>query len=324
MASGLPETRDFTATPQVSDLPAASVNRIQDALAMHTSIVRGLDFLLEDDFTGDSLDRGKWVNAVAAFPDLSAAGALGAIELINPNTTISNPLGMGTYDWVATFRARWPNYATAAAMDDKFGLGQITDLTKTCFFYVHRTAGATFNIGIVHANGATVDTGVAVNAASWKWFVIRKVGTKITYEIDGVVVYTVTNDTVVRDGNTVWLGVSGDNVASKAQFDFAKCHILRSAISSPPPSGSDAGHVEGGYSAITPGVGNAHEYLDVAWGNPFPAATGADAYNVEVQISLTTATDPIIGWNIVNKTTAGFRIKFSADFNGEVRWKAFK
>lgn len=84
------------------------------------------------------------------------------------------------------------------------------------------------------------------------------------------------------------------------------------------------GHVERGFSAITTGVGNTHEYLDVTLGTAFAAATGANGYSVEVQISLTTATDPgIVCEGIVNKTTTGFRINFSGDFNGEVRWRAF-
>lgn len=78
-----------------------------------------------------------------------------------------------------------------------------------------------------------------------------------------------------------------------------------------------------GWSAITTGTGNGHEYLDVVLGSPFGAATGASGYNVEAQISLTTNTDPAIMWWIVNKTGSGFRINFSGDFNGEVRWRAF-
>lgn len=78
-----------------------------------------------------------------------------------------------------------------------------------------------------------------------------------------------------------------------------------------------------GWSAITTGTGNTHEYLDVTLGTPFAAATGASGYNIDVQISLTTNTDPAIMWWIVNKTANGFRINFSGDFNGEVRWRAF-
>jgi len=78
-----------------------------------------------------------------------------------------------------------------------------------------------------------------------------------------------------------------------------------------------------GWSAITTGTGNGHEYLDVTLGSSFAAATGASGYNIDVQISLTTNTDPMIVWDIVNKTSSGFRIRFSGDFNGEVRWRAF-
>lgn len=83
-------------------------------------------------------------------------------------------------------------------------------------------------------------------------------------------------------------------------------------------------HQERGWSAITAGSGNTHEYLDVTLGTAFPAATGATGYTVETQISLTTGTDPgIVVEGIINKTTSGFRINFSGDFNGEVRWRAF-
>lgn len=89
-------------------------------------------------------------------------------------------------------------------------------------------------------------------------------------------------------------------------------------VASPSPSP----HTEQGYSAITTGTGNTHEYLDVSWSTPFDAATGASGYQVVVQISLTSATDEPIGWALANKTTTGFRILFSDSFNGEVRWKA--
>lgn len=83
-------------------------------------------------------------------------------------------------------------------------------------------------------------------------------------------------------------------------------------------------HHESGYSAITEGTGDGSEYLDITFDVPFSAATGADAYLVSVEISLTTSTDPVPAWAIVNKTTTGCRIQFSGDFNGEVRWKAYK
>jgi len=84
-----------------------------------------------------------------------------------------------------------------------------------------------------------------------------------------------------------------------------------------------AGSINSGFSAITTGVGNTHEYLDVTLGSAFSAATGASGYFVDAQISLTTSTDPGIIWWVVNKTTTGFRINFSGDFNGEVRWRAY-
>jgi len=82
------------------------------------------------------------------------------------------------------------------------------------------------------------------------------------------------------------------------------------------------GHEEKGYSAITAGSGAGHEYADFTWTVPFSAATGASGYEVDVQISLTTDGDPIPGYAITNKTTTGFRIRFTTDFDGEVRWSA--
>lgn len=83
------------------------------------------------------------------------------------------------------------------------------------------------------------------------------------------------------------------------------------------------GHNESNFSAITAGTGNTHEYLDVTMGSSFAAATGASGYAVDVQVSLTTNTDPGIVWWIVNKTSSSFRINFSGSFNGEVRWRAY-
>ncbi len=89
----------------------------------------------------------------------------------------------------------------------------------------------------------------------------------------------------------------------------------------PAPPITDS-HVEGGYSAITIGSGNTHEYLDVTFDRDFDAATGADGYYVDVEISLT-ADDGPVSWVITNKTTGGCRIRFSDSFAGEVRWRAY-
>lgn len=77
-----------------------------------------------------------------------------------------------------------------------------------------------------------------------------------------------------------------------------------------------------GAATITPGTGADHEYHDVSLATAFTVASGADAYEIHVEIVLTNDTDPVVTHNITNKTTTGFRIRFSADFDGEVQWRA--
>lgn len=88
------------------------------------------------------------------------------------------------------------------------------------------------------------------------------------------------------------------------------------------PFEASSAHTEKGFAAITSGSGAGHDYVDVSWTAPFAAATGASGYEVDVQISLTTDGDPIPGVAITNKTPTGFRIRFTTDFDGEVRWSA--
>ena len=118
-------------------------------------------------------------------------------------------------------------------------------------------------------------------------------------------------------GGTAILSPNGTPGANGTLVQFA-CEADNSAsslvVSSP--------HVEQGFSAITAGVGAGHEYIDFTWTQPFASATGASGYMVEVQISMTNDGDPIPGIAITNKTPTGFRIRFTTDFDGEVRWSA--
>ena len=59
---GLPDSRDLTATDGVSQLPAATLNALQDNEVDLWDAVRGSGFIFEDDFRGSAIDLSKWAS----------------------------------------------------------------------------------------------------------------------------------------------------------------------------------------------------------------------------------------------------------------------
>lgn len=110
-------------------------------------------------------------------------------------------------------------------------------------------------------------------------------------------------------------GTAGEDGEDGALFEHHLYPVGEDALE------SDEEHVESGWSAITEGSGDTHDYLDVTFDDPFDAATGPNGYNVEV--SVYSYYGDIITWTLANKLTNGFRLLFSASFDGEVRWRAY-
>lgn len=188
------------------------------------SLVRSRYLTIEDDFTGDSLNRGTWINSTVTFPTVT--GVSGVVQAIGPNNVTTSPLGIGTADFQYICRARWPNYATTNTMDDNLGLYSIAGAAVCLLFRVRRETVTSHNIMMLV--GATeTDTGVAVNTSAWKLFSLTRSGTTITFAIDGVTVQTLSSDTTNRDGLQLWHNTSGDATSSQMQIDYAKFSLVR-------------------------------------------------------------------------------------------------
>src|SRR4051812_25491357 len=117
---------DFDTPPVVDliqdgtdDVDAASINpalkQCADAIAFNnlrsTPLKAELD--VDDDFLGDSINRGAWLNSTATFPDDSASGAYGAAQIAKATAgfaaIMTNPMAIASGDELrAATRVRAP------------------------------------------------------------------------------------------------------------------------------------------------------------------------------------------------------------------------
>jgi hypothetical protein len=286
---------------------------------------------INEDFTGDQVNRGIWTSAGSGVTIVAGAGVTGGaigIAQIDPQTAggscglTTTDFEAGTFDFRMAFRVKMPNYATAANATLACGLLNTGSANNSAYFILKRTAGGTSNILAAYdAQPAGVDTGVAISAASWYRLEIRRTGSLLEFLVNGTVLHSYSSYT--RDiTDTFFTVVSTLNTAAALVYcDYAKLRLDRDVATTPGATAPDATHVESGWEAITTGSGDTHEYLDVMFDAPFGAATGASGYTMDVQLSLTADTGQVT-WVIVNKTINGCRIKFSESFNGECRWSA--
>ncbi len=325
VGQGLPDKRDVTLIPGISQFPAATGNALQDELVRAWKAMRGEDPLIGEEFGGDTLNRSTWVNpdaAIITVIDDAAGGGIGAAKFaVAAGTTKqleTRPLKIGTLDFRMSFRVRVPTFATTAF---NVGIMSGTAAEKLRLMFNPFAAGAG---DFIVEHGATQDlaNGLAPSGAAYHHYEIWRLNGVAYWFADGVLFAQYNFAADIAAGKFSLEGINpGGGAASDYRVDHAKLWVSRSSVG---VAGGSAGHTEGGYSAITAGAGNTHEYLDVVFGAPFPGATGADGYEVDVSIRRTNAADPLVTWDLESVTANGFRIKFSADFDGEVRWRAYK
>lgn len=286
--------------------------------------------VLEDDFTGDSLDRGKWIgpaSAAISFPVEDPA--IGACRIDTNTSGVNGSISAqsfkpGTLDFHLTAIIRCTGFATAATYDSLlFGLVNLGSPNDTIWMRFVRAPGFIDNVQIAydaHPSGSEIDSGVAPNPANFSTYEIIRQGSTLTFLIDGVQVHQAI--TFTRDLADTQLTVSTTAIGTSGIFDvdLVRAVFYRGGSGAGTALAAPSAHAESGYSAVTDGIGSGHEYVDVSWVTPFGAATGVGGYRVEVEIY--SPTGQVVGWSLTNKTTTGFRVNFSAAFDGEIHWEA--
>lgn len=169
---------------------------VQDGVVDLTRGQCGRDFVFEDDFTGDQLDRGKWQSdsGHTTFVDDSAAGACGAAQLSDNANTLKNHFS-GYFNLPGDFRF----YARARLSFIVGGSNVQAYVELLCnsggpgalmlAFFVHPSVtGANWQVATNATPGPT-DTGVPFNN-SFVDLEFRRVSGVITCYINGNPVFT--------------------------------------------------------------------------------------------------------------------------------------
>lgn len=191
----LPYSRNETYTLGVTQVKSQTQNDMQDLIVEKRSQDVGGQMLFSDDFMGSVADPSLWAPQNATLLYLDLTNGRNGVAKLDP--TISGAgsmitaavMALGTADFAFSFIARFPNYATALAMDTVLGLFNGVTPADHAYFRVTRTIGATQNVQ-AHVNVTDNNTGVAVPIGSFAKFEIRRVGTVLSFLINDVVVYT--------------------------------------------------------------------------------------------------------------------------------------
>lgn len=226
----LPDSRSTTYVANTTPaIKAADLNDLQDFIVDHHRILRGTDFYMFDDFTGDVLDVGKWLPDVNVLIS-NLGGAENAIGFAESNNAqigaiLTRFLNLGTTDWRIIGRFRLHNYTDAVNAITQFGAISAT-AAQDCHFTLRRTNVATFNIEAQVGAAAAVDLGVAVPNASHAVLEIRRIGGQVSFWKDGVNLYSTAYATSQTDVN---MGLYKTDTASASSFrcDFIKIWALR-------------------------------------------------------------------------------------------------
>jgi hypothetical protein len=315
---GLPYTRNRSFQAGVSDVDGKTLNDLQDDDVKFFSLVGGEDFVIADEFTGDSLNRVWRADAgVTILNDVAIAGAAqGCAQLANTGAAVqTSQMSIGTRDWRFRTRLKLPDYATGAAMNLIAGIYSLIP-AQGVHFILRRDAGATFNIEAKVGADAAVNTGVAVPVASYKSLEIRKTGSKIEFFIDDILVYTKNGYVTSQDAVHISVWTQNNSASGRALLDYVKAVIWRTGA--PGSAVVPAGHEEGGVVAMSSsGSGDGVDYKDVTFAVPYPAGY---TYQFFATPGLAGANDDTVAVAVVNRTQNGMRLKPSAPFDGVISW----
>jgi hypothetical protein len=316
----MPSFPDVLATSYSSGstpvVKAADLNAMQAETVRLWRAVRGGDFLLDDDFTGDSLNRAIWTDprgAVTLQPDSDQSGAMGT-AILSPAAAalISQALPFGTMDFRFVAAMRFPNYPSLAT-GGEFAILLSQSLGATLGFRITRTDSALSNV-LVRTDGPGAglpriigqDTGVDVPVTSYARFEIRRQGALISFLINDFVVFSFAYTGTLPGMRVLIQPVT----AIVGQIDYFKLHAVRLPVSSATLGQALGSHVE----SKTVAFDGSQDFVDLTWTVPFADTTyRLPAPGVYVAFGPNTVTA-----TYARKTQTGIRVVPSARFTGEV------
>jgi hypothetical protein len=294
------------------------LNDLQDDDVRFFSLVSGEDFVIADEFTGDTLNRMWRSDAqVTILNDVAVAGdAQGCAQLGAAGAAVqTSQMSIGTRDWRFRTRLRVPDYGTGAAMNLIAGVYSLV-AAQAVYFQLRRTAGATFAIEAIVGADPAVNTNVAVPVASYKSLEIRKTGSKIEFFIDDILVYTKTGYGTSQDAVHISVWTTTGSASARVLVDYLKAVVWRTGA--PGSAVVPAGHEEGGVVTMSSsGAGQGVDYADITFARPYP--TGYK-YQFFATVALNSDTDDAVSVSVVNRTETGMRLKPSAPIDGEISW----
>jgi hypothetical protein len=315
-------------------IKAADLNALQMETVRLWRGLRGADSLIEDEFTGPSLNTSLWSTPAFALTFTSdSPGALGT-AIINPGITSSGSspnsintqaLALASLDFRCMVGMRFPNYQPGGstpigagdffiiftdAVTSAFGFRITRILNAPIFFNVQAIAAGPSFPDSLPSGGITAapmhDTGIPVPGIAYGRFEIRRAGQSFTFLINDVVVYTFSFSGALP--NVMFL--IGTQAQLNGQIDYFKLYAIRQPVSSATLAQALGTHAES-QKALFNGT---QDFVDVTWMNPF-ADTNYRLPGPGVFVSSGTAN---ITASFQNKTVNGIRVVPSARFTGEV------
>lgn len=302
----LPDTRDLTAIPGTSNVPAATINSLQDQTIAEWRALRGGDLVIADDFVGPTIDASLWQSANAVTLADYLNGGFGSLD-INPAgaatgylTSVALPLGQ--LNWRLAARVRVVGTQSGTVVGIKSGTA------AEQAYFAASAGGHWFAFAGVSGN----DLGV-LPSANYQLLEIYRENGRVRFLIDGVEVWSAAFATTIVTGvltiSTIATSGAAEIVADSIKLWCARYPV--GAVSALPAPA----HAEEGIATFD----GSQDFIDVAFGTPFN--------DVHYKFSLTAYnsdnTDGNVGVNLRNKAQGGFRIQPDTRFAGEVSWRAW-
>ncbi len=315
----LPDSRDQTFLPG-SVLPSATANALQDQEVLLWRALRGGDLVDFDEFLGDTVNRGRWVNPPTAFTlvDDAAAGGFGAgrLQTTGADKSVEQlPLPLALLNFRVSTRMRLQIDPIETLAVYTWGLRSATAGEELYFKITpNGPSPGTSTWKAVVGAAAPVDLAVAADNV-YHFFEIRREPGIVRFLIDGVERYSTNFGVNVAAAKVkAAITVNTDPGTLTLFMDHVKVWASRFPLSTDGGPPVDA-HRERGLVAFT----GAEDYIDVAFTANF---SSGNAYTFSATASPDDESTGAISVDILNRATNGMRLRPSARFTGKVSWSA--
>jgi hypothetical protein len=212
----LPESRNETYVAGTTQIPAATMNDLQDEIIAHEDIFKGSAYCMIDDFNGSTFTDNWATVAVTAQLDDSADGAFGCAQQAGGTGELTGPvLALGTKNFRLDVRVR---VETAGAGSGSVGLW-IAGVSKLSLRWVNTGTDWEYSI-----NAAAYVTTGTTWGSTYRILSIRVVDGTAYFYIDGTLEHSAAYATNL-DG--AYIRLSSAVAAGDVRFDYCKFWVDR-------------------------------------------------------------------------------------------------